>query len=206
MTFSVDGSVDEITCEELVQIVGSLGDVENIRWIHFEGRIPDVLHAAIPRIRTIIPQATLSIEFEKPDRPGLLELLPFADVVFFSHSYFTNFQPYIHDKTSKFASFFATMRDYNPTAILLVTIGAGGAIYCTPNEQGGVDASRVEVVDATGAGDTFIGGFMWARGKLRKGVRESVEVAVALATQKVSQEGFDGVWQTLDRKETVRSK
>jgi len=98
------------------------------------------------------------------------------------------------------------MRKSNPTAIFIVTIGAGGALYCTPEEQGGVSTSQVEVVDATGAGDTFIAGFVRMRGKLGKGVKESVEVAVALATRKVSQEGFDGVWQALEGKEASQSR
>src|SRR6202035_2201194 len=133
MLLYTNSSVEEITCEELVQTISSLGNLKDIRWIHFEGRIPDVLHAAIPQIRSILPQATLSIEFEKPARPGLMELLPFADVVFISHSYFMSFQaPEITNTPSKSASFFQSMRRLNPTGIFIVTAGARGAFYCTP--------------------------------------------------------------------------
>jgi ketohexokinase len=199
--------VEEITCDELVQIIGALDHLEQIRWIHFEGRIPDVLYVAIPQIRSIFPQATLSIEFEKPNRPGLIELLPFADVAFFSHSFFSKFQSEVTDlhHLSKTDSFFREMRKRNNKAAFVVTVGNRGAMYCTTEGQGAVPASSVEVVDATGAGDTFIAGFVWARGTLGMEIRESVGLAVALATNKVAQDGFDRVWESLGEMNTSRS-
>lgn len=199
--------MEEITCDELVQIIGALDHLEQIRWIHFEGRIPDVLYVAIPKIRAIFPQTTLSIEFEKPNRPGLIELLPFADVAFFSHSFFSNFQSEVTDlhHPSKTDTFFREMRKRNNKAAFVVTVGDRGAMYCTTEVQGAVAASSVEVVDATGAGDTFIAGFVWARGKLGMEIRESVGLAVALATKKVAQEGFDRVWESLGEMNTSYS-
>ena len=90
------------------------------------------------------------------------------------------------------------MRKLNPTATLLLTAGADGAFYSTSGEEGDVPAPEVEVIDTTGAGDTYIAGFVWARGKLTKSIERSVEIAVNLASQKVSQEGFQGVWRKLE--------
>jgi hypothetical protein len=36
--------VEEFTSEELVHAVSTLKNRESIKWIHFEGRIPAVLH------------------------------------------------------------------------------------------------------------------------------------------------------------------
>lgn len=174
--------------------MASLKDPDDITWAHFEGRIPDILLNAIPRIRSLLPSATISIEFEKPDRPGLMELLPLADVIFFSHTYFTHFQSKHGGSNPSTFPFFSSMRAKNSHAIFIVTAGANGAFYSIPGEEGIVPTSQVKLVDSTGAGDTFVAGFVWSRGKLRKSVRESVELAVASATKKVAQEGFVGVW------------
>jgi ketohexokinase len=190
-------SVQEFTSPELVEAVSSLNNRENINWIHFEGRIPEVLQDAIIPIRRLIPNVIISIEFEKPDRPGLINLIGHADVAFFSHTYLRHFQ-HTHDKATPY-DFLAFMRDRNLTAKLVLTAGAEGAFYSALHpETGAVSASHVNVVDSTGAGDTFIAGFIWAMAKLGKGVKQSVELGVRLATAKVAQEGFDGVWDLLD--------
>jgi ketohexokinase len=183
--------VKELNSQELVDSVASLENTESITWIHFEGRIPDVLRAAIPSIRKLIPHATISIEFEKPDRPGLNDLLPLADIAFFSHTY------YSHSQQSSPASFFASIPRRNSSTALVLMVGKAGAYYFSKMYgEGHVNAPSVDVVDATGAGDTFIGGFIWSFGKMRRGLEESVAVGVNLASKKVSQEGFDGVWTT----------
>lgn len=172
--------------------MASLKNYKDITWAHFEGRIPDVLLTAIPQMRTLLPYAIISIEFEKPDRPGLIDLLPLADIVFFSHTYFTRFQS--DSQQILQSDFFASMRQRNSHATFIVTAGANGAFYSVPGDEGHTSTSQVRLVDSTGAGDTFIAGFVWAMGKLGKSVKESVELGVAVATRKVSQEGFEGVW------------
>ena len=160
-----------------------------INWIHFEGRIPEVLLEAIPRIRSLLPGVILSIEFEKPHREGLLDLLPLPDVGFFSHSYLKHF-----NLSSPF-DFFDIIRQKNAQATLIMTAGSEGAYFSTPTREGAVPTKKVEVVDATGAGDTFIAGYIYAFQKLGKDVKESVEFGVNLATGKVTQEGFEGLWK-----------
>lgn len=189
-------SVEEFTSDELVQTIASLESLEGITWVHFEGRIPDVLFTAIPEICSLLPHALISIEFEKPDRSGLIDLLPYADIIFFSHSYYTHYQSQ-HEQDDP-SEFFASMRQENLHAAFIVTAGAEGAFYSVPDDEGHVPTSPVhEIVDPTGAGDTFIAGFIWAMGKLEKSVKESVEIGVNIATRKVTQEGFDGVWSAL---------
>lgn len=171
----------------------SIENLKGITWVHFEGRIPDVLFTAIPQIRLLLPNAVISIEFEKPDRQGLVDLLPLADIVFFSHTYFTHYQS--QNQHILASDFFKSMQQKNSHATLIVTAGAKGAYFAVPGEEGHVPTSNVELVDSTGAGDTFIAGFVWAMGKLGKTAKESIEIAVNVATRKVAQEGFDGVWR-----------
>ena len=47
-----------------------------------------------------------------------------------------------------------------PEATLILTLGAEGVLYSTPKEEIRVDALAAEVVDTTGAGDTFAGYFL----------------------------------------------
>lgn len=190
-------SVEEFTNDELVQTVHSLDRPREINWVHFEGRIPDILITAIPRIRSILPHAIISVEFEKPDRIGLIDLLPLVDMAFFSHTYFVHFQSNGIGPASPPNDFFATMRQKNSHAIFLLTAGADGAFYSVPDQEGAVPTSLVKLIDATGAGDTFLAGVIWAFGKLKKSIKESVELGVRLATRKVSQEGFDGIWTSI---------
>jgi ketohexokinase len=49
-----------------------------------KGRLPDVTIECIRYIRDQFHQALISVEVEKPGRPGLHELAEAADVVFYS--------------------------------------------------------------------------------------------------------------------------
>jgi len=190
--------VEEFTETELVNAVASIKNLEEITWVHFEGRIPHVLKLAIPKIKEILPHATISIEFEKPDRPGLVDLFPFANVAFHSHTFVKHWQSVHPVLTPPLNFYFKFCRHSNQAAKIILTAGAEGAYWYDPGWGQGVAATReVDLVDSTGAGDTFIAGFIWAMGKLKKSVRESTELAVKLATTKVAQEGFDGLWELL---------
>lgn len=52
-----------------------------------QGRIPDVILACIRHLRERHPSVRVSVEVEKPGRPGLQELAAEADVVFYSKSW-----------------------------------------------------------------------------------------------------------------------
>lgn len=52
-----------------------------------QGRIPDVVLAGIKHLRRQFPSVRVSVEVEKPQRPGLQELAVEADVVFYSKSW-----------------------------------------------------------------------------------------------------------------------
>lgn len=54
---------------------------------YFQGRIPDVTLACIQYLRKQFPSVRVSVEAEKPGRPGLQELADAADMVFFSKSW-----------------------------------------------------------------------------------------------------------------------
>ena len=183
----------EITSQELVRTIQSISNREEITWVHFEGRIPDVLAASIPTLRRILPHATISIEFEKPARPGLLDLLPLADVAFISHAFYKHFNTSLTEPSSTAFPSFAALRERNPKATFIVTGGEEGAWYSLPYDQGHVPARKVKVVDTTGAGDTFIAGFVYFVSS-GEAVASAVEKAVGLASTKCAREGFQGVW------------
>jgi ketohexokinase len=158
-------------------------------WIHFEGRIPEILADIVPKIQRLVSQTTFSLEIEKPDRHGLLDLVSHFDYIFFSHTYF------LRSGYSTPEDFFASMRERCPSAVYILTAGEDGAYYSSPHEFLHIPTTKVDVVDATGAGDTFIAGFIWSMMKLHKSPPESVKIAASLATKKVGQEGFYNLWK-----------
>lgn len=190
--------MEEFTADELVHSISELPGLEDIRWVHFEGRIPEILKVAIPKLRDIIPTALFSLEIEKPDRHQLLDLIQFVNHVFFSHAF------YVHSGHNTPSAFFDAM--YKRAQISFVdgvhfvlTAGADGAYFSAPpGFEFHVPTTQVDVVDATGAGDTFIAGYIWSYIKLHMAPRECMKSAVALATKKVAQEGFDNLWSSTD--------
>lgn len=184
--------------------VSSLPNLHEIGWVHFEGRIPDVLLAAIPELKAILqPETIISIEFEKPDRVGLNDLIPLAQIAIFSRTYFKHWvqrQEQVADETMLLRRFFKELQERNPQTNAIITMGEEGACLGTLHRTEGYipfTTEKVQVVDATGAGDTFLAGFIWAYGVKLASRIHSVELAVKLATIKVAQEGFEGIWQEL---------
>jgi ketohexokinase len=98
----------DMTLQEFIIAVENLRKVSGQPWFHFEvcsvytglssldldrphsvltirkGRMPDVTTECIKYIRDHFPGARISVEVEKPGRPGLQELAGTADVVFYS--------------------------------------------------------------------------------------------------------------------------
>ncbi len=54
----------------------------------------------------------------------------------------------------------AAFRERFPKASCLLTLGSKGALFLSPESELRVDARKVETVDSTAAGDTFIGFFL----------------------------------------------
>ena len=183
--------MEEFTADELLRAISSITNVQTMNWVHFEGRIPEILKGAVPRIRASIPQATFSLEIEKPDRHGLLDLIPFFDVIFFSHTY------YLHSGHTTPNHFLDAVRERNPSAVYIITAGENGAYHSSHDHPFlHIPTTKVDiVVDAIGAGDTFIAGYVWSRMALGKSGVGAAKMAVALATTKVGQEGFDNLWK-----------
>ncbi|THC94578.1 hypothetical protein EYZ11_005938 [Aspergillus tanneri] len=75
----------EMTVDEFARIADVVGPKTG--WFHFEGRIPDVILACIYYLRKCYPSVRVSVEVEKPGRPGLQELAAEADAVFYSKSW-----------------------------------------------------------------------------------------------------------------------
>ncbi len=76
----------------------------------------------------------------------------------------------------------AGMRQRFPEATVVLTLGAQGAIYDDGSQRIAVPAAKVEVVDTTAAGDTFIGYFLagLAAGHAPQTALESATQAAAL--------------------------
>lgn len=175
-----------------MQAISEIPGVKDTRWVHFEGRLPEILKVAIPRIREIVPGGFFSLEIEKPDRHQLLDLIPLIDLVFFSHIF------YVHSGHDSPTAFFNSMRKRAEMVGFVLTAGSDGAYFSLPGMEFHVPTRQVRVVDAIGAGDTFIAGYIWNSMKWGKATRECVDSAVALATKKVAQEGFDNLWSSTD--------
>ena len=77
-----------MTYEELGDLLRSQmarGGEDRRKWIHAEGRNCDALFSALKDIQS--GSVRISIDFEKPGRPGLRRLLQIADIAFISRNY-----------------------------------------------------------------------------------------------------------------------
>ena len=72
---------------------------------------------------------------------------------------------------------------------VVITLGPNGAVWHgRDGDRGHVAGQPADVVDTTGAGDTFVGVFAWARSQ-GKPIREAVTWAVAAGSLSVEQAG-----------------
>ncbi|KAJ3251360.1 hypothetical protein HDU77_005944 [Chytriomyces hyalinus] len=140
------------------------------------------------------PQFTISVEFEKPNRPGLDNLLGKADLLFFSKWYaegrgFPNAPTGFLDNIR---------RECKQGAILFLTWSEQGCFFLVndlkrPAQTHHVPAPQIFPVDTIGAGDTFAAGILYSMGLQKWDTRRACEFSVRLATAKCAQVGFDGL-------------
>ncbi len=73
--------------------------------------------------------------------------------------------------------------------VVIVTLGARGCFVSQPDVFLRINAHDVEVVDTTGAGDAFVGGFAAGLVKLKHNIFEAAHYASAVAALSVMQPG-----------------
>ncbi|KAJ3570640.1 hypothetical protein NPX13_g5663 [Xylaria arbuscula] len=183
----------EMTCDEFSRAVDMLNTEGT--WYHFEGRIPDVTLQCITHLRKSHVNVRISVELEKPGRHGLQELVPEADVVFYSKSWAIG-NGY-HDPEECLQ---AQAKVASNALLLCCTWGEEGSHALEPatNNYCRTAASLPEgssVVDTVGAGDTFIAGVLYTFLYEHKAwsIPQRLAFANRLAGFKVSQEGFSGL-------------
>ncbi|KUI71551.1 Ketohexokinase [Cytospora mali] len=185
----------DMTVDEFIGIADEFKGMGAETWWHFEGRIPETILKCIHHIRHHLPRARVSVEVEKPKRDGLRELAAEADVVIYSRSWAEG-----EGYTSSEDCLTGEVERAPKASLLLCTWGAHGAtalslpsrevIHITP-----VSDPAVQIVDAVGAGDTFVAGMLYGL-LCRTGdwdVQRMVRFAVDLATLKIQQDGFRGL-------------
>ncbi|KAJ5104150.1 pfkB family kinase, partial [Penicillium argentinense] len=195
----------DMTVEEFVQISQDLGP--RAKWFHFEGRAPGIVLECIRHLRAEFPSAPISVEIEKPGRPGLQELANAADVVFYSKSWALGYG-YASARECLKEQSFQTPNASNPWANLR------SHLFCTWGQDGAelyekatgrfmhaaaYTTENFQVVDPVGAGDTFIAGMLYALNCKNEDwdLCRKLEFANRVAGMKVSQEGFLGLGRAL---------
>ncbi|KAK4127830.1 Ribokinase-like protein [Parathielavia appendiculata] len=173
----------EMTAGEFERIADAFARQGDECWWHFEGRIPETTLRCIRYLRRSLPGNTISVEVEKPNREGLVELAAEADVVFYSRSWA---EPRVHQFGGVFEGRSSFIKSEGAGA-LEVSSGEYTHHPATPSGQ------RVPVVDTIGAGDTFIAGMLYGLNAPGWSSREKLAFAVRLATKKVQREGFCGL-------------
>lgn len=170
----------------------------------------------IRHARQLMPDATISVEVEKPGREGLQELAAEADVVFFSKSWaedqgFTTSKSFLEDQGKRLKerryvpeprgqpgirrdSLNTNPYQHSPT--LFCTWGAQGsrAWHSGMIEHAKPLTTDVKVVDPVGAGDSFIAGVLFALALHRgNSISKALRLGITVAEAKVQREGFQGL-------------
>ncbi|KAG8159943.1 hypothetical protein KVR01_010580 [Diaporthe batatas] len=189
-------SLDEMTIAEFVDVADAFRNEDAAdMWWHFEGRIPETSLQCIRHLRLCYPRSRISVEIEKPARQGLRALAAEADVVFYSKSWAES-EGYPSAEACLVGEGMQTLG----ATLLCCTWGAKGATAKSSASQQFFNATpessaTIQIVDAIGAGDTFVAGVLYGL-LCRRGDwtdQEIIRFAVKLATTKVQQDGFEGL-------------
>ena len=182
---------------------------EALDCIHFEGRaVPETYQM----IQTIPRKVIVSVELEKPYRAGIDELGIHSDIVFFSKAFVLSrckeWQIEIDPRTPQdkqikyfFGTFYGKYGSSRDAVKYLVTWGDLGAFAMKMGSTMGVlihekavTFDQMPVVDTNGAGDTFIGAFLYYYCKdPMEDLRLTLQKSVYVASLKCTMDGFKGL-------------
>ena len=174
--------IDPMTASEFSDCLESLHESDN--WFHFEGRHCEHVMDMIKLLQPYSNRVKISIECEKFNRPGLAELIPFADLLFFSKSFA------VGTKATNGLDFLNHLRGYKKEALLAVSWGDQGSFGKDASLAFHIPCAKVESVDTIGAGDTWIASTLYQLAYKRQNLRESLTQATALATRKCGIQGY----------------
>ncbi|KAF3916274.1 Ketohexokinase [Orbilia brochopaga] len=178
-------------------------------WLHFEGRecfmAEGVIDDLMSRREYQQTPFVISVEFEKYGRPGLDRLAKMADVLFVAEDYA---REYLEDKTKRSwkgaekAHLAQAFGNLSKTCVMrgvvaFLTVGAAGAYVFAFGKD--VDMLHIpapsvpatEIVETTGAGDTFIAAAIYAMGYKQYDAAQAAKIAVNVASAKCMQVGYD---------------
>ncbi|KAF3937839.1 Ketohexokinase [Dactylella cylindrospora] len=179
-------------------------------WIHFEGRecfmVDGVIDHFTSRKEYRKNPCVISIEFEKYGRPGLERLMGVCNIAFVSAGYVFEFlkdrKLEIESETTEgvlklFAS--AARGSFRANTTVFVIVGAEGAYIIHYGLRGNVQMRHIpapaiptaDILETTGAGDTFIGAAIYAMGYKGWDPLKAARVAVNVASKKCMQIGYD---------------
>ena len=163
--------------------------IDDLDWIHFEGRNPAETAAMLHRARRDGPQASLSMELEK-DRPGIESLLELPDVLLVARAFVLARGGEGSDPVQALAD----LAGRTPARLLVLAWGAKGAWFQAkggqPEHCPAISPDRV--IDTLGAGDVLNAGVIDG---LLRGLPpgEAVARAVRLAGIKCGRIGLAGL-------------
>ncbi|RJE19934.1 pfkB family carbohydrate kinase [Aspergillus sclerotialis] len=188
----------EMTVDEFRKIADKLGPQSN--WFHFEGRIPDIILACIQYLRQKFPAVRISVEAEKPARPGLQELAVEADVVFYSKSWaqgkgYQSAEECLRKQAELTRKASLLCCTWGQDGAFALETGSGNLIHRPAHSGPGF-----KVVDTIGAGDTFIAGMLYSLlyQDQKWDLSQKLSFANRVAGMKVAQEGFLGLERSLE--------
>ncbi|AEO56213.1 hypothetical protein MYCTH_2116851 [Thermothelomyces thermophilus ATCC 42464] len=173
----------EMTAREFEKIADTFVKQGEECWWHFEGRIPETTLQCIRYLRRVTPKSTISVEVEKPNREGLVELAAEADVVFYSRSWA---EPRVQEPRGLSQGRSGVIEEWGAGAL---SLPSGEYIHHRAAQSEG----RVPVIDTIGAGDTFIAAMLYGLHADAWSRETKLSFGVDLATKKVQREGFAGL-------------